>query len=566
MPSYAVVNGGATIYVSSGVEVVGTYAFDTAEWEWRHAGKWLLPFAGRAELVHELGLWFGLSASRPNGSLCALDLSTATADMDDSERSSSALRHNWDVDLGLPEGCNGWPATVRGAPGEPRRWQVLRGQYTPCCRAWIRRSLATKMEQGTAAAGRLEVVVFPWLAFGHMIPFLELSKRLAAKGHAVAFVSTPRNLARLPPVPASLSTLLRFVPLPLPAVEGLPEGAESTADLPPDKVELLKKAMDGLSGPLAAFLADAVAVGRSPDWIVLDFCHHWVPHIADHHKADWYAGAFRANASGFSDMERVWHIFERCRLTIYRSCHELEPRMFALHAELYRKPAIPAGILLPGDRDEEHRQSSPGVARPQVLRWLDSQPPKSVIYVALGSEAPLTLQNIHEIALGLELAGVCFLWALRKPADTENDDELLPSGFEERTQARGAVCTGWVPQMEALAHGATVAFLTHCGWGSTIESFAFGLPLVMLPFIIDTPMIARAMAARGIGVEVARDESDGSFNRDGIAAAVRSVMVEEQGKAFATNARKLKELVADKGSQEQYIDELVDHLRRYKDE
>lgn len=462
-------------------------------------------------------------------------------------------------------------------------------------------------------------MVFPWLAFGHMIPFLELSKRLAAKGHAVAFVSTPRNLARLPPVPASLSTLLRFVPLPLPAVEGLPEGAESTADLPPDKVELLKKAMDGLSGPLAAFLADAVAVGRRPDWIVLDFCHHWVPPIADHHKvacaafmifhaafvlfvgprwanaahprtrpedftvppkwipfpsttvflrheADWYAGAFRANASGFSDMERVWHIFERCRLTIYRSCHELEPRMFALHAELYRKPAIPAGILLPGDRDEEHRQSSPGVARPQVLRWLDSQPPKSVIYVALGSEAPLTLQNIHEIALGLELAGVRFLWALRKPADTENDDELLPSGFEERTQARGAVCTGWVPQMEALAHGATVAFLTHCGWGSTIESFAFGLPLVMLPFIIDTPMIARAMAARGIGVEVARDESDGSFNRDGIAAAVRSVMVEEQGKAFATNARKLKELVADKGSQEQYIDELVDHLRRYKDE
>ncbi|KAM0837904.1 hypothetical protein ACQ4PT_061333 [Festuca glaucescens] len=105
MPAYAVVNGGATIYVSSGVEVVGT-----------------------AELVHELGLWFGLSASRPNGSLCALDLSTATADMDDSERSSSALRHNWDVDLGLPEGRNGWPATVRGALGEPRRWQVLRDQ------------------------------------------------------------------------------------------------------------------------------------------------------------------------------------------------------------------------------------------------------------------------------------------------------------------------------------------------------------------------------------------------------------------------------------------------------
>ena len=68
------------------------------------------------------------------------------------------------------------------------------------------------------AGGQLEVVMFPWLAFGHMIPFLELSKRLAARGHAVAFVSTPRNLARLPPVPPHLSGRLRFVPLPLPVL------------------------------------------------------------------------------------------------------------------------------------------------------------------------------------------------------------------------------------------------------------------------------------------------------------------------------------------------------------
>jgi hypothetical protein len=39
----------------------------------------------------------------------------------------------------------------------------------------------------------------------------------------------------------------------------------------------------------------------------------------------------------------------------------------------------------------------------------------------------------------------------------------------------------------------------------------------MLPFIVDQPLIARAMAGRGIGVEVARDGSDGSFDRNGIA-------------------------------------------------
>ncbi|XBH95682.1 hypothetical protein VPH35_086202 [Triticum aestivum] len=112
------------------------------------------------------------------------------------------------------------------------------------------------------AGGQLEVVMFPWLAFGHMLPFLDLSRRLAARGHTVAFVSTPRNLARLPPAPPHLSGRLRFVQLPLPRVDGLPEGAESTADVPPGEDGLLKMAMDGLAAPLAAFLADAVAAGR----------------------------------------------------------------------------------------------------------------------------------------------------------------------------------------------------------------------------------------------------------------------------------------------------------------
>ncbi|XP_037436674.1 putative UDP-rhamnose:rhamnosyltransferase 1 [Triticum dicoccoides] len=478
------------------------------------------------------------------------------------------------------------------------------------------------MEEAAAGAGAgaaLEVVVFPWLAFGHMLSFLELSKRLAARGHAVAFLSTPRNLARLPPVPPHLSPRLRFVSLPLPRVDGLPEGAESTADVPPDKIELLKKAMDGLAAPLAAFLADAVAAGRRPDWIVHDFCHHWVPPIAGGHgvpcavfiivyatfmaflgprsanakhpraatedfavaprwipfpstiayrrrsEAEWIAAAFRANASGVSDMDRVWRLFERCRLAIYRSCDEVEPGMFALLADLFQQPVIPAGILLPAviaDGDGE---------RPETLRWLDDQPAKSVIYVALGSEAPLTPGILHELALGLELAGVRFLWALRRPSgmfsaaiDAVTDDDLLPAGFEERTRGRGLVRTGWVPQVAALAHGATGAFLTHCGWGSTIESFASGHPLVMLPFVLDQPLVARAMAERGIGVEVARDEGDGSFDRDGVAAAVRRVMVDEEGKALASNAMKLREVLMDQGRQEKYIDDLVEHLRRYR--
>ncbi|XP_066395915.1 putative UDP-rhamnose:rhamnosyltransferase 1 [Miscanthus floridulus] len=109
----------------------------------------------------------------------------------------------------------------------------------------------------------LHIVVFPWLAFGHIIPFLELSEQLAKRGHFVTFVSAPRNLAKLRPVAADVRPRIRLVPLPLPLVDGLQDGAESTADVPPEKVELPKIAFDDLAAPFASFLAEACADGEA---------------------------------------------------------------------------------------------------------------------------------------------------------------------------------------------------------------------------------------------------------------------------------------------------------------
>lgn len=487
------------------------------------------------------------------------------------------------------------------------------------------------MAETKEASPSLHVVVFPWLAFGHIIPFLELSEQLAKRCHAVTFISTPTNIARLRPIPSELSPRIRLVSLPLPSVEGLPGGAESTADVPHEKGDLLKVAFDGLAAPFSGFLAEACAGGEAgegfgkPDWIILDFAHSWLPPIAEEHKvpcalflifpaafiafvgpkalndahprttaedltspprwipfpsplahrpheAKYIAVAFHPNASGASDIGRFWQTEQRCPLLICRSCRVVDGPLVPLLNDLFGKPVVPSGLLAPydaartaqggdiGDDDRDDDESA------RLIRWLDEQPERSVIYVAFGSEAPLTPAHVREIALGLELAGVRFLWAMRKPSGhAAGQQQLLPDGFEDRVAGRGVVRAGWVPQVRVLAHGAVGAFLTHAGWSSLMESFLFGHPLVMLPLFADQGLTARAMAARAVGLEVPRDEDDGSFGRDDVARTVRRVMVEEV-KVFARNAKEFQEVLWDIARQEKYVDELVEHLlRRHKD-
>jgi UDP:flavonoid glycosyltransferase YjiC (YdhE family) len=430
------------------------------------------------------------------------------------------------------------------------------------------------MDGGAGSSPPLHVVIFPWLAFGHLLPGLELAERLASRGHRVSFISTPRNISRLRPVPPPLAAFLKFVPFQLPRVHGLPDGAEATSDVPPGESDLHMKAFDALAAPFSAFLDDA-SVDNKVDWLVVDSFHYWAAAAAHDRKIPCvlsmtYSAATSVqyglprgvstavnDLSGPSIVQRLVLTFEKCKLLAHRSCFELEPESMPLLSDIFGKPVVPVGLLPPPPASGE----DPGDRA--TLSWLDKQAdPKSVVYVAFGSEAPLTVAQLHEIALGLELAGTRFLWALRKPHGVP-EDGILPSGFEERTRGRGLVVMGWVPQLSILAHGAVGAFVTHCGWSSTIEGLLFGHPLIMLPFLGEQGINARLMEKKQVGMKVPRHGTDGSFDRYGIATTVRGVMSEEGGRVLAANAKKLQEVVKDKECHDRYIDEFVQHLRSY---
>lgn len=264
------------------------------------------------------------------------------------------------------------------------------------------------------------------------------------------------------------------------------------------------------------------------------------------------------DTSAFSQVSRRFvQTLEKCRLIAFRSSHELEPESMPHLTKIFGKPVIPVGLLPPpvGPKNTDGDAS---------LSWLEEQPPNSVVYVAFGSEYPMTLKQVHEIALGLELAGTRFLLALKRPNGIPTEQELLPPGFEERARGRGSVVTGWVPQTSILGHAAVGAFMTHCGWSSTIEGLQYGHPMIMMPVLGDQLSTARMMHERKVGVKVHKEEKDEAFLCHNIASAIRAVMVDEQSTGiFAANAKKLQGIVADDKCHERYIDEFIQCMRTY---
>ncbi|KAJ0703763.1 putative soyasaponin III rhamnosyltransferase [Helianthus annuus] len=461
---------------------------------------------------------------------------------------------------------------------------------------------------------QLHVAMFPWLAFGHIIPFLELSKSIAQKGHKVSLLSAARNIQRLPTLPSNLSPLINLVKLTLPRVKELPPDAESTMDVSTNDIPYLKRAFDGFQPEVTRFLEE-----ESPDWIIYDFAPYWLPSVAAglgisraffsiinawfiafqgpspndlingsdertiaddflappkwvpfpsklcyrKHEANWMVGCVSVNASEVSDAYRLGMVLKGSDCMFIRHCYEFEPQWLTLLEKLHTLPVVPVGLMPP--ETPTNVVDAKDATWVTIKKWLDGQQKGHVVYVALGSEVMMSKTELDELALGLELSGLPFFWALRKPVgstESELNSIELPDGFLERTRDRGVVWTSWVPQLQVLSHESVGGFLTHCGWGSIVEGLMFGHPLIMLPFLVDQGLNARILVDKQVGVEVPRNEEDGSFVKESVAVSVRSVVVDNKGKIYRANAMELSQTFGDSELAKKYVDHFIDYLEK----
>ncbi|KAL5229184.1 hypothetical protein ABZP36_017449 [Zizania latifolia] len=245
----------------------------------------------------------------------------------------------------------------------------------------------------------------------------------------------------------------------------------------------------------------------------------------------------------------------RAKRILVNAFEWLEPRAVKAIQDGIVRPGDPAprlfcvGPLVGEERggDEEKKH--------ECLRWLDAQPARSVVFLCFGSASSVPAEQLKEIAAGLEKSGHAFLWAVRAPVAPDADstkrfegrgeaplESLLPEGFLDRTRGCGLVVPSWAPQVEVLRHPATGAFVTHCGWNSTLEAITAGVPMVCWPMYAEQRM-NKVFVVEDMKLGVAMDGYDDAMVKaEEVEAKVRLVMESEQGKEIRERAALAKEM------------------------
>ncbi|GMN46809.1 hypothetical protein TIFTF001_015990 [Ficus carica] len=467
-------------------------------------------------------------------------------------------------------------------------------------------------------ADQLHVVMFPFFAFGHVSPFIQLSNKLSSHGIHISFFTIPGFIPRVKTLLVP-SPNTEIVPLQLPPSLGLPPNLAGTMDLPPSEAIKLITAID-LTRPQVKTLLSEL----KPNFVLFDFAQHWLPSLASELgiKAMLFS-VFSAIANAYivspnrlsgiegiptvdhllkppqgfptskniaRDQSRVISTFEAQSLVfiyekvnespsnfdrvqegisgssavVMKTSYEMEGPYLDFIKSQINKPFILTGPLIP-------EPPSDLVLDAKWDEWLARFSEKSVVFCSFGSETFLTQERIRELALGLELTGLPFLLVLNFPAKVNPKvalEDALPRGFLKRTKDKGVVHVGWVPQQLILGHKSVGCYLCHAGFSSLIEALMNDCQLVLLPLKGDQIFNSRLMGENGFvsaGIEVNTREEDGYFGKEDIFTAVKKVMVdveEEPGKSIRLNQKKLYKFLKEKDVQDKFILDMIVEMKK----
>ncbi|XP_028782155.1 UDP-glycosyltransferase 73C4-like [Neltuma alba] len=447
----------------------------------------------------------------------------------------------------------------------------------------------------------LHFVLIPLMAPGHLLPMVDMARLLARRNVKVTLVTTPLNAVRVKATierenqHCSSSSPIELQLFQFPSAEaGVPEGCESVDALTSMDVKMkFFKALCKLQRPLEELFETLTS--PPPTCIISD---RYVPSVASVAKKFQVPRIIFDGTNCFnllcshslcsskvyekvSDSEafvvpglphrivlkkpqlprtfnlrkhqEIGDFIDEVRKTekeaygvVVNSFQELEADYMKEYEKVTKQKIWcigPVSLCNKDNLDKAQRgkntESNNEKQSQQYLKWLDSWPARSVIYVCLGSLNCVPPEQLMELGLGLEASKRPFILVLRGAYKRDEMEKLLKEdGLEERVKARGLIIRGWVPQVLILSHKAIGSFLTHCGWNSTLEGICSGVPLITFPLnaeqffnekvavqLLETGVKVGAETAINFGEE---DKYGVQVKREKVKEAIEKVMDEDE--------------------------------------
>ncbi|KAL4387193.1 hypothetical protein GQ457_09G026800 [Hibiscus cannabinus] len=417
-------------------------------------------------------------------------------------------------------------------------------------------------EQMTTACP-CHVVAMPFPGRGHINPMMNLCKMLVSrkKDILITFVVTEEWLAFIGSEPKPDN--IRFEAIP----NVVPSEPLEAANLPSFNFYIamtnmeapFEQLLDRLELPVTAIIGDievqwstGVANRRNIPMAMLwtmsasvfSMFHHFDLHVKQRDatidlivQVENIAGISSSNVEElrtifYRDDPRVLEFTLDCvsRVTqaqylLFTSVYEFEPEVFDSLQAAYNFPVYPIGPAIPY---LEFGQGSGKTA--SYIKWLDTQQPGSILYISFGSFLSVSNTQMDEIAAGLRISGVRYLWMAREEA----------SRLKEHCGDTGLVVP-WCDQLKVLCHPSIGGFWTHCGWNSILEAVFAGVPMLTFPLFLDQDSNSRQIVEDwGNGWRV---KAGKPVTKEGIAELVQRFMDGEsnEGKKIRRAAKQIQE-------------------------
>lgn len=155
----------------------------------------------------------------------------------------------------------------------------------------------------------IRITMLPWLAHGHIAPFIELAKALSKRNFYIYICSTPININSFKQTISEKEEVsINIVEIHLPNLPELPPHYHTTNGLPPHLMSTLKNAMD-MAQPSFFNILNTL----KPDLVIYDFLQPWVPIMA----ASLNIPAVLFLAPGAASSSYFYHIGEKKPVSEY---------------------------------------------------------------------------------------------------------------------------------------------------------------------------------------------------------------------------------------------------------